>query len=87
MVHYSYNKYEDEFIDNLTKDLRLAMEDAGVSMEEAAETLDVRDFELEWMLEGAEYMELEHILRLCHLCGAEVEFRVSIDGKNVREDK
>ena len=87
MVHYSYNKYEDEFIDNLTKDLRLAMEDAGVSLEEAAETLSVREHVLEWMLEGSEYMDLEQILRLCHLCGAEVEFRVSIDGKSVREGK
>ena len=87
MVYYSYYEYEDEFIFNLTEDLRLAMEDADVSLEEAAETLDLSENTLKRMLDGYEYMELEHILRLCHLCGAEVEFRVSIDGKNVREDK
>ena len=87
MVHYSYNKYEDEFIDNLMKDLRLAMEQFGVSLEGAAEALGLYEDALERMLDGDEYMELEHILRLCHLCGAEVEFRVSIDGKNVSEKK
>ena len=81
-----YNDLEDKFMFNLTEDIFLTMEDAGVTKEKASEHLGCYMWEFEDFISGEYYMSIEEILKLCHLCGAEIDVVITRNGKNVREE-
>lgn len=82
-----YNQIEDQFIFNLTEDILLTLEDADVDAEKAAKYLGVGLPTFFDYVNGDCYMSIEEIVRLCYLCGAEIDVVITRNGENVRRNK